>query len=349
MFRNANILLGITLGLTGAIAAQETPAQNFTQTVAAIEQTLQANHYNPKELNSLEYKTVISRVRELASTASDKKLFITGFNDVWRSGPFSHVHLSQARGSADQLAEHLDNMDVDDGSVTLAWQGGVAVLTVTTMMGQNTIKNIEAAYKSINQAPTKALIIDLRANKGGAFAIRPLIEHVIDQPFDAGSFIAQNWHKETDRAPQKQDVAEIEPWDGWSIRTFWNDMHTARLVRIHFQPKAPSYRGPLYVLTSNQTASAAELAADTLKASGRATLVGEKTAGQMLSQKLFDIAGGFHLYLPIADYYSAKNGRIEGAGVAPHTAVSHENALETALDLIANKERTEKQALHSVP
>ena len=85
------------------------------------------------------------------------------------------------------------------------------------------------------------------------------------------------------------------------------------------------------MLTSSTTASAAELAADILQGSGRATLIGETTAGEMLSQKMFDVPGGFLLSLPIADYYSATNGRIEGVGVKPDIESGADAALEIAL------------------
>ena len=49
--------------------------------------------------------------------------------------------------------------------------------------------------------------------------------------------------------------------------------------------------------------------------------------------KLFDIPGGFHLRVPIADYYSIKGGRLEGVGVTPDIPVSPEQALDVAMGL----------------
>ena len=91
------------------------------------------------------------------------------------------------------------------------------------------------------------------------------------------------------------------------------------------------FQGRVFVLTSKRTASAAELATDALKSSARAIIIGEKTAGEMLSQKIFDVPGGFQLSLPIADYYSAENGRIEGVGVKPDFEMDAAAALEFAL------------------
>jgi len=63
--------------------------------------------------------------------------------------------------------------------------------------------------------------------------------------------------------------------------------------------------------------------------------VGEKTAGAVLSSKLFDIPGGLHLRVPIADYFSITGRRLEGAGVVPDIEVPADQALETALALSA--------------
>jgi C-terminal processing protease CtpA/Prc len=87
----------------------------------------------------------------------------------------------------------------------------------------------------------------------------------------------------------------------------------------------------VYVLTSERTASAAELATDALKGANRAIIIGENTAGEMLSQKIYDIPGGLQLSLPIADYYSAVNGRIEGVGIKPDIETDAADALDVAL------------------
>lgn len=81
------------------------------------------------------------------------------------------------------------------------------------------------------------------------------------------------------------------------------------------------------VLVSARSISATEIAADALQSAGRAKIIGERTLGVALSSKLFDIAGGLHLRVPIADYYSIKNGRLEGNGTTPDVPVNANQAL----------------------
>jgi C-terminal processing protease CtpA/Prc len=250
---------------------------------------------------------------------------------VWRNGPFSHVSLQVAQSNAADTAAYLDTLRVGGRGALLSWTGDIAILTVTTMMGVDTIEQIDAAYDEIAKKSARALIIDLRENDGGAFAGRALVEHILRTPLNAGAFVSQPWARTTDRAPTLQDVAGVEPWSGWSLVDFWRDVQESRITRIQFRPQTPSFDGPVYVLISKQTRSAAEMAADALLASGRATLIGETTAGRMLSQKMYDMPRGLLLSLPIADYYSFRSGRIEGAGVKPQVEVEPGKAMDLAL------------------
>lgn len=336
MKKSIATLLAGAFALTIALAQDEQAdaqpaATDYPAVAKAIDQTMQAYHYDPAELEGAPYRQIVAQVATLAETVETDEAFVTGFREIWKTGPFSHVQLSKAEQTAEDLTAYLDNLRIGGGGAVLLWQDDVAVLTVNTMMGLDTIEEIDAAYAAIAEHGAEKLIIDLRENGGGAFAIRPLVNHLTDKAFIAGGFISQPWNAKHSRAPKLNDMKKVDPWQGWSIRAFWKDAQENALTVVQFEPSAPVYEGPVYVLTSVRTASAAELATDALKVSGRAVIIGETTEGAMLSQKIYDIPGGFHLSLPIADYYSAKHGRIEGAGVAPDIASSAVDALDVAL------------------
>tara|TARA_R110002096_G_scaffold304809_2_gene499726 strand:+ start:1051 stop:2067 length:1017 start_codon:yes stop_codon:yes gene_type:complete len=325
-------LLALALAAPGL--AQDTPSHADFPTLAdAINSTMHAHHYNPAELNSPAYLAVEQAVRELAQTATTDEAFRIGFEAIWDDGPFSHVDLRHEDRDAEAITDWIDTLRIGGGGAALSWDGDIAVLTVNTMMGIDTIEEIDAAYDEIAAHGAAALIIDLRANRGGMFAFKPLVEHVLDAPLDIGVFVSQGWNAGMDRAPGRQDTAGVEPWTGWSIRDFWDSAQANDLTLARLNPDGPHYTGPVYVLVSERTASAAEIAADALQASGRAILIGHRTAGQMLSQRVYDMPGGFQLYLPIADYYSLASGRIEGVGLTPDMPQDADTALETALGL----------------
>lgn len=302
-----------------------------------IEEILLAHIYDRKALESAQYEAIKQKVNWEANQAKNLEEFVSKFNEIWRDGPFSHIRLDTAQQSAEDLANYLDTMNVGPGSVELTWKDNIAVLAVNTMMGTDTIEKINKAYKNIVERNAKALIIDLRRNEGGAFAGMPLVGHLIHREFDAGVFLSQKWTNRNNDIPSLEVILAESPWTGWSIKTFWEDVQNNKFTRIVFEPMEPIFDGLVYVLISQQTASAAEMTADALVTSGRAILIGENTAGEMLSQKMYDLSQSLQLYLPIADYYSARIGRIEGAGVPPNTNVKSEMALDTVLNL-ARKE-----------
>jgi len=324
----------VAIHIVGPSNAAEpvSPKTDYFKVAAAINETMRAYHYNPAELDSPQYRRIEAAITALAETATSDEAFMEGFRAIWRNGPFSHVTLNVGQQSADDLADYLDTIRIGGGGALLSWNGDVAVLTVNTMMGLDTIEEIDAAYAEIKARETSALIIDLRENGGGAFAVRPLVSHLLTEVFDAGSFVSQTWNATHQRDPSRADLEAVDSWEGWSIKSFWVDVQTNPVTRISFAPAEPGFDGPVYVLTSNRTASAAELAADALKGANRAIIIGERTAGEMLSQKIYDVPGGFHLSLPIADYYSVVNGRIEGVGIQPDIETDAADALEVALE-----------------
>jgi carboxyl-terminal processing protease len=320
------ILIG---GLSSDTFAQEPP---FRATAQAINETIRTNHYHRAELESDGYRRIERDVQELGDTASSVDEFMNGFKSIWSKGPFSHVGLQEAREPAADLIVRFDTAVAGDGAVTLAWRDSVAILTVTTMSGTDTIEAINAAYTEVVARKADKLVIDLRRNGGGAFAVVPLVGHLIDEPIDAGVFVVGSWYADHEGPPAPREFSSAKPWRGYSVGAFQADVLTRPLTSYRIDPMQPVFRGPVAVLTSGRTISAAEIAADVLKVTGRAKIIGAKTPGIVLSSKLFDVPGGFHLRVPIADYYSSNGRRLEGAGVAPDIAVNASDALTLALD-----------------
>jgi C-terminal processing protease CtpA/Prc len=107
----------------------------------------------------------------------------------------------------------------------------------------------------------------------------------------------------------------------------------ATATRRHFAPAIPEY-----VLTSGATVSAAEAFAYVLQDYGRATLVGERTAGMANPSRTFSIGERFDLTVPFLLFrYGRSGGTFAGVGVAPNIAVPADSALDAALAEIENR------------
>jgi len=314
--------------------------RDLSTATKSISQLMSDFHYNPNELSTDEYLELERKVNRLADTVQSKQDFIDGFNELWKDGPFSHVLLGLSERSAEEMANYIDSLRVGDQSVTLEWKDKTAVLTVTTMLGLDTYERIIESYQEIANNDATALIIDVRNNPGGTFAILPLVSHILVDSVDAGYFVSRKWWTNNSKAPKLSDVQKLTSWQGWSLKSFWHDVQEKPLTRMKFGPMNPNFDGPVYVLTSNESASATEFAVDVLADEENVTIIGETTAGEMLSQKMYDLSSNLQLSLPIAEYYSTRIGRIEGKGIQPDIAIDQNVAMELTLSLI-NGEKLE--------
>ncbi len=160
-------------------------------------------------------------------------------------------------------------------------------------------------------AGVSALIIDLRHNVGGApQMIRHISTYLFDKPMHLVSSFARGM-----TAPQERWTLEQVPGK--------------RLTNV-----------PVYILTSRRTISAGESFTFGLKAVGRVTIVGERTAGGGHFGRVIPLVGGFRMFLPVGRTYDPRtNEGWQAGGIAPNVEVAQEQALERALELIRSRPR----------
>ncbi|MDJ0906954.1 MAG: S41 family peptidase [Woeseiaceae bacterium] len=328
---------GIFTGsFTGVPAASVEPLRDYVAILDDFDDVVASKVFAPDDLAHPGYREFREELGHVAAAATDDLDLLFGFRWLWRNDPFSHFQLRRSAQTAEQMFAFFDEYRVGFEAATVEFAGNVAVLSVRTMMGADTIEQIQAAFARIAEERPDALVIDLRGNGGGAFAVKPLVEHVIDEPLDAGFFISQVWNGSHDEPPTTEQALAAPVWQGWSIIAFWKAVQEADIVRVQFRPAEPNFDGPVYVLLDERSASATEMAADALRSSGAATLIGRRSAGEMLSQSMFDVADGFIVSLPVADYYSVAHGRIEGVGVPVDVEAEPAQALDVAMELFQN-------------
>ena len=77
------------------------------------------------------------------------------------------------------------------------------------------------------------------------------------------------------------------------------------------------FHGKIVLLVNRHTASAAEMIVAFARENNLATIVGEKTAGRLLSATSIKVGNGFRLALPTGSYYTWKGTVLEGTPIEP--------------------------------
>lgn len=100
------------------------------------------------------------------------------------------------------------------------------------------------------------------------------------------------------------------------------------------------FDGELVVLVNENSASASEVLAGTLKDNGRAQLVGATTFGKGIVQTFYSLSDGSGVKLTTAHYFTPNGTDIHGVGVTPNVEVEQpddEKTGESEIDMQLNK------------
>jgi C-terminal processing protease CtpA/Prc len=181
-------------------------------------------------------------------------------------------------------------------------EGGVTLIRIHNFdhpeMGDRFLEFIDG----LDEEETAGLILDLRFCMGGRGDIaEKMIGALVDEPVSSPLWRYRkhvpaevNWG----RPPEPGEASNtIEPWDG------------------------KRYLGPVVALTNGVTSSTAEDLPITLRAAGRAMLVGENTAGSAGNPVSVPLPGGGTFEMATFRAYLPDGGEYVGIGAVPDVEV----------------------------
>ncbi|MBS1797975.1 MAG: hypothetical protein JSS81_29415 [Acidobacteria bacterium] len=108
-------------------------------------------------------------------------------------------------------------------------------------------------------------------------------------------------------------------------------------------PQSNPFAGRVVILTDYATGSTSEIFAAGMQDTGRAIVIGERTAGAVLPSVFDTLPTGVIFQYAISDYRSPKNVLVEGRGVAPDTEVK-----ETRAALLAGRDLPLEAAVRQI-
>lgn len=300
---------------------------DYVTLYVAMRSTIEKNIYDQALLKTKEWQTFDKKFTTVAKRVQDDVEFFFGFSVLSQGLPFSHLNLL--------LLEETPSLAADTSERNVFLKTiDAAILYMDVRSFGGSAQEMDAVCDTVLNGGFSTLILDLRKNGGGGLdSALPFGESIVTDTVDAGYFVTNTWASKATRPPTAAAFNELPIAQERTTEAFIETLKNSAGRHLVLYPRNDAFKGKVYILTSNRTASTCEPIVDALKRSGRATIVGENTAGAMLSATIFQVQGKYHLFLPIADYYNADLQRLDQVGVKPDIEVKADDALDHVLAL----------------
>jgi C-terminal processing protease CtpA/Prc len=251
---------------------------------------------------------------------SSKSEMETAINDMVTSFGDDYTYF---RNTA---ATNAYQVEIDQSGVVtgLMLPGGVAYVKIKTFVSRHVAAELQETLVRLSDAD--GYILDLRDNHGGniyqAFQCAAMF-------MDKGKFSTLRGRTDGKRYCEKLSI---------TAEYLIDERNRERHIVLR-QPNLTADR-PLVVLINKNTRSAAEMLASALREDHRATLVGDRSYGKAVVQRMFILEDGSSLKVAMAWNYPPSGHCYHGLGLEPDIAITNCSATEQmarCLDIVSNQ------------
>jgi len=211
----------------------------------------------------------------------------------------TEVKLSFKRGET-KIDKTITRKKIQSDLIYLDFKEKTAIIEITSF-GENLDSKMQKIVSQIKAKGTEvnSIILDLRGNTGG----------ILDQSVEVMSYFVE-----------ANSTALIE-----------KDKDSEVILRTKFkQDNLMNYK--TVVLMNGNTASASEIVAGSLRDNTGAKLIGTKSFGKGVVQRLYNLRNGDQLKLTIAEWFTPKGTAINKVGLIPDITMEDDtNSLDRAL------------------
>jgi carboxyl-terminal processing protease len=204
--------------------------------------------------------------------------------------------------------------------------GYIRVATFPGAVGLDFARGLDNIIRNFKDQGVERLIVDIRGNIGGGLGSLRLMSYLCPGKLEIGYSLTRRRLRNGCRKESLTRIGKIPATKAELLlmtirfKLFQRDRSMV-LVTEGLGPQP--FHGRVVLLINEHTHSAAEMVARFAKENHLATLVGTRTAGEVLGGANFKLPAGYVLRMPVAGWYTWQGECIEGSGVEPHIAVEN--------------------------
>jgi C-terminal processing protease CtpA/Prc len=204
--------------------------------------------------------------------------------------------------------------------------GYIRVATFPGAVGLDFARGFDNIIRNFKDQGVQRLIVDLRGNIGGGLGSLRLMSYLCPGKLQIGYSLTRRRLRKGYRKEALTRIGKIPSTKAELLmmalrfKVFQRDRSMILVTEgLGQQP----FHGRIVILINEYTHSAAEMVASFAKQNRLATIVGTRTAGEVLGGANFKLAGGYILRMPVAGWYTWQGECIEGKGVEPDFVVEN--------------------------
>lgn len=290
--------------------------------------------YDRKVLQTPEWKRFASKLKHAGKHAKDDLDIMAAFHSEVGKLPFTHCSFFRMEDTVAAKSIISKRFSPKNNQVELT-EVDTQTVVLKIKSFQCTAREMDSVMQVVLSRNYQNLIVDIRGNGGGSMEGGiTLAKYLTREAMPTGVYLSQKWFNQHPLPPTEAELSQMPVFTKADVEVFLNELDEKGFVVLHATPGPQQFKGNIYLLTDRRSASASEPMAWNFKASGHITVVGEPTAGAMLSASTYPVGNGFNVVIPNADYYTPTGERLDRVGVQPHVQVSSAEALDYVLKQI---------------
>src|SRR5256714_734306 len=204
--------------------------------------------------------------------------------------------------------------------------GYIRVATFPGAVGLDFARGLDNIIRNFKDESVERLIVDLRGNIGGGLGSLRLMSYLSPDKLEIGYSLTRERLRKGYRKEGLTRIGKIPATKAELLMMAlrFKVFHRDRSMTLVTEGLGPQpFHGHIVILINEYTHSAAEMVAGFAKQNHHATIVGTRTAGEVLGGANFKLHGGYILRMPVAGWYTWQGDCIEGKGVEPDFVVEN--------------------------